>query len=83
VSPIVVKTRAFGDVIGVCIVDEVLYLFALLLFILGLVFVIDLGFDIEEGGPPVSPALATMALVCGVSYCRFLHVNGRVTQSFR
>ena len=61
-SPIIVEAAAVGNVVGVGIVDEAFYIFAVLLLVLDFVFVVYFGFDIEEVDPSVSLALATMAL---------------------
>jgi len=60
--PIIVEVAALGDIIGMSIVDEVFYFFTLFLLVLGFVFVLDFGFDIEEGGAMILAALAAMAL---------------------
>lgn len=67
-SPIVVEMRALGDIVRMSMINEVPYFFTLSLLILGFVLVIDFGLDIEEGGTPVSPALATVTLGQIVSY---------------
>jgi hypothetical protein len=59
---IIVKVAALSNIIGMGIVDEVFYFFTLLLLILCFVFVLDFGFDIEEGGAMILATLAAMAL---------------------
>lgn len=61
-SPIVVQTCALSNIIRMGVVDEILYLFTVFLLILSLVFVVDLGLDIEEGIAPVALAFSTMTL---------------------
>lgn len=61
-TPIVIEPAGVNHVVGMFIVDEVFYLFAILFFILAVLFIIDLGFDIEECRAPVSTTLATVAL---------------------
>ena len=61
-SSVVVEGTAVSDVIRVGIVDKVQLLLAFLLLIFGFVFVVDLGFDIDEGIAPVLATLATMVL---------------------
>jgi len=61
--PIIVGAAGLADVVGMIVLfDEVFYLFTFLLVILGFIFIIDLGFDIEEGSATVSATLAAMAL---------------------
>jgi hypothetical protein len=62
-SSIVVKAAAFDHIVWVSIVDEVFYLLVVFLIILGLILVVDLGFDIEESRSTVSSALSSVALV--------------------
>jgi hypothetical protein len=57
-SPIIVESPRVGEVVGMGIVDEVLYFLTIPLIILALIFIIDLGFDIEEG---ISLVLAPLA----------------------
>jgi hypothetical protein len=62
-SPIVVEPLRVGDVVGMGVVDEVLYLLTVFLVILGFVLVVDFSFDVEEaGGAVVSSPLAAVAL---------------------
>lgn len=82
-SPIIVKSRALGDVVGVRVVDEILNLFAVFLLVLGLILVVDFGLDIEEGCPPVSPALPAMTLARHVSYCPVYAHHVGYLQSFQ
>jgi len=61
--PIIVGAAGLADVVGMIVLfDEVFYLFTFLLVILGFIFIIDLGFNIEEGSAAVSATLAAMAL---------------------
>jgi hypothetical protein len=60
--PVIVEVSALGNVIGMSVVDEVFDFFAILLVVFGLVFVLDFGFDIEEGSAMVLAPLAAMAL---------------------
>lgn len=63
-SPIVVEALRVGDVVGMGVVDEVLYLLTVFLVILGFVLVVDFGLDIEEPRGAVVPSpLAAVALV--------------------
>lgn len=57
-----VEILVLRDVVGVGMVDEAFDLFALSLLILVLIFIIDLGLDIEENIPSVPTPLATVAL---------------------
>lgn len=59
---VIVQAGALGDVIRMGVVDEVLYLFAVFLLILSLIFIVDLGLDIEKGIASVAAALSAMAL---------------------
>jgi len=62
-SPIVVEPLRVGDVVGMSIVDEVLYLLTVFLLVLGFVLVVDFGFDIKEArGTVISSPLAAVAL---------------------
>jgi hypothetical protein len=61
-SPVIVKVAALGNIVGVSIVDEVFDLFAVLLVVFGLVFVLDFSFDIEESSAMVLAPLAAMTL---------------------
>jgi hypothetical protein len=62
-SPVVIEPTTIGNIIGVGIVDKVFDLFAVFLLIFSLVFIIDLGFDIEESSSPVTSALPPMTLI--------------------
>lgn len=60
-----IEVLVLGDVVGVRVIDKTFDLFAFSLFILVLVFIVDLGFDVEENIPSVPATLATMALSGG------------------
>jgi hypothetical protein len=60
--PLCVEIFGFDNVIGVRVVDEVLYFFTFSFVILILVLVVDFGFYIEENISPVPATLATVAL---------------------
>jgi hypothetical protein len=65
-SPIVVESLRVGNIVGMRIVDEVLYLLTVFLVILGFVLVVDFGLDIEEArSAVVSSPLAAVALEGG------------------
>lgn len=59
---IIIESSGVDDVVRMFVVDEVSYLFAVFFVILAVFLIVDLGFDIEESGAPVSVALATMTL---------------------
>lgn len=61
-SPIIVHASAVGNIVGVGIVNEILYLFTVFFVVFGFVFVLDLGFDIEESCAVVLAPLATVTL---------------------
>lgn len=61
-SSVVVEGTAVSDVIRMGIVDEVQFLLAFLLLVFRFVFVVDLGFDIDESVAPVLATLAAMVL---------------------
>jgi hypothetical protein len=63
VSSVIVQSRALDQVVGVGVVDdEVFYFLTILFVVLTLVFVIDFGLDIDEGVPPIALALSAMTL---------------------
>jgi hypothetical protein len=62
VSPIILEMPAVGNVIGVGVVNKIFNFFALFLVFFGFVLIFDFGFDIEESGAVILPALAAMAL---------------------
>lgn len=61
-AAIVIEPTALGNIVGVFIIDEVFDLFAVLLVILTLVFIVDFRLDIEESGSPISPSLLAVTL---------------------
>lgn len=61
--PIIIQAAALTFVVGMGVVDEVLYFLTVLLLILTLVLIVNLGLDIEESVSPVSSSLAAMALL--------------------
>lgn len=62
-SSIIVEAGTFANIVGmIVLLDEVLNLFPVFLVFFSLVFIVDFGFDIEEGGATVSATLAAMAL---------------------
>ncbi len=61
-SSVVIETRTFGHIVGVCVVDEVLNLLAVFLFVFAFVLVVDFGLDIEEGIASVTTSFPAMAL---------------------
>lgn len=70
-SSVVVKAVRVSDIIRMSVVDEALYFFAVSFLILAFVFVIDLGFDIEESSSAVSLALlgTTLGSVSAKANC--------------
>lgn len=62
-TSVIIEASALSNVVGMGIVDEVFNLLAVFLLILSILFVVDFGLDIEEGGSAILSALATMSLL--------------------
>ena len=58
----IIETRGIGEVIRMLVINEVAYFFVFFLVVLGLVFIVDFGFDIEESIASVATALSAMTL---------------------
>lgn len=61
-ASVVIETRGIGEVVRMLVIDEVAYFFVFFLVVLGLVFIVDFGFDIEESIASVATALSAMTL---------------------
>lgn len=76
-SPIILEVAALGDIVGVRIVNKVFDFLAILLFVLGFVFILDLGLDIEEGCAVVLATFATVLLPFCQSLLHYGHTARR------